>query len=149
MLQPGLPQRETTAGGATNASHSFNAQNTPYTALGGDEAVRALVTTFYDTMDRESAFVSIRALHKPSLDEAREKLYEFVCGWLGGPPHYEKKYGHPRLRGRHMPFPIGEAERDLWLACMKSALDERGVSGEIRAFLDQRFAHVANFMRNV
>ncbi|HVP72538.1 MAG TPA: group II truncated hemoglobin, partial [Phycisphaerales bacterium] len=127
----------------------FNAQNTPYNALGGDGAVRALVTTFYETMDRDPAFARIRSLHKPTLDEAREKLYEFLCGWLGGPELYMQKYGHPRLRGRHMPFPIGEAERDLWLACMKSALDERGVSGEIRAFLDQRFAHVANFMRNV
>ena len=148
MLQPGLPQRETTAD-AASASHPFNAQHTPYNALGGDAAVRALVTTFYDTMDREPAFAHIRSLHKPTLDEAREKLYEFLCGWLGGPPHYEQKYGHPRLRGRHMPFPIGETERDQWLACMKSALDQRGIAGEIRAFLDQRLAHVANFLRNV
>ena len=149
MLQPSLPPRETVAGGASNASHSFNAQNTPFAALGGDEAVRALVTTFYDTMDRDPAFARIRSLHKPTLDEAREKLYEFLCGWLGGPELYVQKYGHPRLRGRHMPFAIGETERDLWLACMKSALDQRGVRGEIRAFVDQRLAHVANFLRNV
>lgn len=149
MLQPGLPQRHTVpSADATNAAHPFSAQRTPFDALGGDAAVRALVMTFYDTMDRDPAFARIRSLHKPTLDEAREKLYEFLCGWLGGPELYVRKYGHPRLRGRHLPFPIGETERDQWLACMKVALDARAVSGDIRAFLDQRFAHVANFMRN-
>lgn len=143
MLQPGLPQQDQTA-----AAHPFNAQRTPYEALGGESAVRALVTAFYDAMDRDPAFARIRSLHKPSLEEAREKLFEFLCGWLGGPELYVNKYGHPRLRGRHMPFPIGEPERDQWLACMKIALDANAVAGDIRAFLDQRFAHVANFMRN-
>lgn len=147
MLQPNLPQPESDA--ASAAAHPFSAANTPYAALGGDAAVRALVDIFYDTMDRDSAFARVRALHKPTLDEARDKLYEFLCGWLGGPQLYVQKHGHPRLRSRHMPFAIGEAERDLWLACMKMALDERGVSGELRAFLDQRFRHVADFMRNV
>lgn len=152
MLQPGLPQSPSTTNGATNdatnAAHAFNAQRTPFDALGGDAMVRALVATFYDTMDREPAFAHIRKLHQPSLDDARGKLHEFLSGWLGGPELYVQKYGHPRLRGRHMPFPIGETERDQWLACMKIALDANAVTGDIRAFLDQRFAHVANFMRN-
>ena len=110
--------------------------------------MRALVSAFYDAMDREPAFAHIRSLHKPSLDDAREKLFEFLCGWLGGPPLFERKHGHPRLRARHMPFPIGEIERDQWLACMKSALEHRELAGDIRALLDQRVAHVANFLRN-
>ncbi|HRP63122.1 MAG TPA: group II truncated hemoglobin [Phycisphaerales bacterium] len=127
---------------------AFGPDNTPYTAIGGDAAVRALVDTFYDYMDREPAFATIRALHPPDLATSREKLYEFLSGWLGGPQLYIEKYGHPRLRGRHMPFPIGETERDQWLACMKLALDERNITGDIRTFLDSRFAHVADFMRN-
>lgn len=149
MLQPGLPQRESpSSADATNAAHPFNAQRTPFDALGGDAAARALVASFYDAMDRDARFAHIRSLHQPTLDDARQKLYEFLSGWLGGPELYVNKYGHPRLRGRHMPFPIGESERDQWLACMKIALDANAVAGDIRAFLDQRFAHVANFMRN-
>ena len=143
MLQPGLPSSSPTA-----ASHPFNAAHTPHDALGGDAAVRGLVDAFYDRMDREPAFAAVRALHKPTLDDARQKLYEFLSGWLGGPQLYVQKYGHPRLRARHMPFPIGESERDLWLTCMRLTMDERNVTGEVRAFLDERFAHVANFMRN-
>lgn len=150
MQLPGLPPRHSaTSPPASAAAHPFHAQNTPFDAIGGEAAVRALVQRFYDAMDRDPAFAGIRSLHKPSLDEARERLFEFLCGWLGGPPHYERKYGHPRLRARHGPFLIGESERDQWLACMKHALDAGEITGEIRAFLDQRFAHVANFLRNV
>lgn len=127
---------------------TFSSDNTPYEAIGGDEQVRALVDTFYDHMERESEFATIRNLHPPDLSTSREKLYEFLCGWLGGPELYVTKYGHPRLRARHMPFSIGEAERDQWLACMQRAMDDCGIDGELRHFLDHRFAHVANFMRN-
>ncbi len=110
--------------------------------------MRAIVETFYDHMDAENAFAAIRALHPPSLSSSRQKLYEFLSGWLGGPQLYIERHGHPRLRGRHMPFSIGARERDQWLACMGRSLDDCGVTGEVRAFLDGRFSHVANFMRN-
>lgn len=127
---------------------AFGPQNTPYDALGGDERVRTLVDTFYDHMDTDTAFGAVRALHPESLTASRQKLYEFLSGWLAGPPLYVQKHGHPRLRGRHMPFAIGMRERDQWLACMGRALDDCGVTDELRVFLDARFAHVANFMRN-
>ena len=127
---------------------SFGPENTPYESIGGDDAVRGLVATFYDFMDSEPAFAGIRSLHPADLTSSREKLYEFLSGWLGGPPLYQQKYGHPRLRGRHMPFSIGDPERDQWLACMARAMDDREVVGEIRLFLEARFTHVANFMRN-
>lgn len=129
-------------------SHDFGPDNTPYDAIGGDAEVRALIEAFYDHMDRDPEFATIRALHPDDLTESRQKLYEFLSGWLGGPPLYMEKRGHPRLRARHAPFPIGETERDQWLACMTCAMDERGITGELRAFLDQRFRHVADFMRN-
>jgi len=90
----------------------FGPDNTPYDALGGDERVRTLVDTFYDHMDSDEDFATIRKLHPDDLASSREKLYEFLSGWLGGPQLYIEKHGHPRLRGRHMPFPIGEVERD-------------------------------------
>lgn len=126
----------------------FGPDNTPYDALGGNESVRTLVDTFYDHMDQDGEFATIRALHPDDLGSSRQKLYEFLSGWLGGPQLYIEKHGHPRLRGRHMPFPIGEVERDQWLACMNRAMDDCQIEGEIRTFLNQRFAHVADFMRN-
>ncbi len=135
-------------GDPTERAFSFGLDHTPYDALGGREAVQRLVETFYDLMDRDERFAAIRSLHKPDLGEARSKLYEFLSGWLGGSQLYIEKYGHPKLRGRHMPFPIGENERDLWMTCMSDAMNTCEVEGEIRAFLNARFAHVANFMKN-
>ena len=81
-------------------------------------------------------------------DHTRHSRSSWKPCWLGGPDLYVQKHGHPRLRMRHAPFPIGEAERDQWLACMAAAMDHLGIEGDIRAFLDARFAHVADFLRN-
>jgi truncated hemoglobin YjbI len=87
--------------------------------------VRALVDRFYDLMDLEPAYAGIRALHPPTLDGSRDKLFWFLCGWLGGPNHYIERFGHPRLRARHLPYAIGIAERDQWMACMLQAMGEQ------------------------
>jgi hemoglobin len=126
----------------------FGAGRLPYDELGGAEEVRQLAETFYDHMDSNPAFEGIRRMHPESLEESREKFGAFLSGWLGGPDLYIEKHGHPRLRMRHAPFAIGEDERDQWLACMAAAMDERGITGDIRAFLEARFNHVADFMRN-
>lgn len=128
-------------------SAAFGPLNSPYDALGGDAAVRALVDAFYDEMRDHSPH--LRAMHPEDDSESRQKLYEFLSGWLGGPPLYIEKRGHPRLRMRHAPFPIDQSAVNEWLRCMNVALDQRGVTGELRAFLHERFSHVANFMRNI
>ena len=130
------------------ANHPYSASHTPYQDFGSPERVRALVDRFYDHMDEDPEFKVIRDLHPDDLTESRDKLYEFLSGWLGGPQLYMQKRGHPRLRMRHAPFPIGSRERDEWLACMGRAMDDLEIRGDLRAFLDQRFAHVANFLRN-
>ncbi|MCA9311697.1 MAG: group II truncated hemoglobin [Phycisphaerales bacterium] len=124
----------------------FGPGNTPYDALGGDSAVRALVDAFYDHVRDDSPHV--RAMHPEDDASSREKLHEFLSGWLGGPPLYIEKRGHPRLRMRHAPFPIDGRAVEEWLMCMGRAMDDRGVEGDLRAFLDQRFAQVAHFMQN-
>jgi hemoglobin len=144
MLTPGLPRENA----ESPSGSAFGPGNTPYDALGGDQAVRGLVDLFYDTMDRDVRFAAIRSLHKTELTEARQKLYEFLSGWLGGPPLYIQKYGHPKLRARHLPFKINETARDQWLACMTLAMNGREIHGPIREFLDARLSHVADFMRN-
>ena len=100
---------------------------TPFDRLGGGDGVRALVDRFYDLMDLEPAFAGIRAMHPTPLDSSRDKLYWFLCGWLGGPDHYIERFGHPRLRARHLPYAIGIAERDQWMACMVQAMQEQAV----------------------
>lgn len=126
----------------------MNPDNPPYKMIGGEEKVRQLVKRFYDIMDESPEAWEIRKLHAPSLDEAREKLFKFLSGWLGGPPLYEQEYGHPMLRRRHLRFPIAERERDQWLMCMQQALDDIGVEGQLRQHLDMAFFRTADHMRN-
>lgn len=123
-------------------------QQTPYALLGGDAAVRALVDRFYDLMELEPAYAGIRKLHQPDLAHARDKLYWYLSGWLGGPNLYIERYGHPRLRARHLPFAIGESERDQWMACMQQALTEQAVPEPLRGRLLQAFFGTADWMRN-
>jgi truncated hemoglobin YjbI len=80
------------------------AQDTPYARLGGEVAVRALVDRFYDLMDLELQYAQLRAVHGSDLASARDKLFWFLSGWLGGPSLYIERFGHPRLRARHLPF---------------------------------------------
>jgi hemoglobin len=106
------------------------------------------VDRFYDLMDLEPALARLRAVHGSSLDSARDKLFWFLCGWLGGPDHFVQRFGHPRLRARHLPFAIGTVERDQWLACMYKAMDELAVPTELKARLEQSFYNTADWMRN-
>ena len=85
---------------------------TPFDTLGGEPQVLALAERFYDLMDLEPAYAALRAAHGNTLAQARQKFFWFLCGWLGGPQHYTERFGHPRLRARHMPFVIGNTERD-------------------------------------
>ena len=119
-----------------------------FDALGAEPGVRALVDRFYDLMELEPAYAGIRRLHPDTLDGSRDKLHWFLCGWLGGPQHYVERFGHPRLRARHLPFAIGTVERDQWLACMRQAMAERGVAEAVAAQLQQAFAGTADWMRN-
>ena len=121
---------------------------TPFDTLGGESQVLALAERFYDLMDLEPAYAALRAAHGSTLAQARQKLFWFLCGWLGGPQHYTERFGHPRLRARHMPFVIGNTERDQWLACMDQAMQETGVPDDLRLRLGGAFFQTADWMRN-
>ncbi|MCA3220713.1 MAG: group II truncated hemoglobin [Burkholderiales bacterium] len=124
------------------------AEQTPYALLGGEQAVRALADRFYDLMDLEPQYRELRAVHGNDLTDARNKLYWFLSGWLGGPNHYIERFGHPRLRARHLPFAIGVVERDQWLACMDQAMGELDVPQWLRERLNESFFQTADWMRN-
>lgn len=121
---------------------------TPYDAFGGDDFVRKLCARFYGLMDTLPEAAACRAVHPPSLLRAEQKLFEYLTGWLGGPPLYTDKYGHPRLRQRHFVAPIGKAEVEGWLACFHQAWSELApalpLAEEILAKIDGLGRHMAN-----
>ena len=121
---------------------------TPFERIGGEPRIRQLVDRFYDLMDLEPGYAELRASHGTTLDDARDKLFWFLCGWLGGPDHYQSRFCHPRLRARHMPFSIGILERDQWVACMLLAMEEIGIEPMLRKALLNNFFNTADFMRN-
>ena len=124
------------------------APQSPFDRLGGEPGVRALVDHFYDLMDLEPALAGIRALHPASLDGSRDKLFWFLCGWLDGPELYSQRFGHPMLRARHLPYAIGIAERDQWLACMGQAMGDQALDPALAQKLAESFFGTADWMRN-
>lgn len=125
--------------------------DSPFARLGGEEPVRRLSESFYDQMDATEP--ELARLHELDAEgrvsrRSRDNFGLFLIEWLGGPRNFSATRGHPRLRMRHARVPIGALMRDAWLRCMGRALDEQGVTGDVRAFLDARFAEVADFMRN-
>ena len=122
---------------------------TAFEMVGGEAHVRALVDRFYDLMDLEPAYAHLRVVHGSDLQSARDKLFWFLCGWLGGPSHYIERFGHPRLRMRHMPFAIGVRERDQWLACMAQAMQEVQLPEVLQTRLQESFFQTADWMRNL
>jgi hemoglobin len=123
-------------------------QISSYERIGSEEGLWKLVNAFYDNMERLPEARTIRELHAKNLRSAKEKLFMFLSGWLGGPDRYIAAFGHPRLRARHLPFPIGVAERDQWLMCMRKALNEMPIDAAFREQLIMAFTQTANHMMN-
>ena len=121
---------------------------TLFEIIGGEARLRELVDRFYDLMDLEPRFADLRAMHPPSLDGSRDKLFWFLCGWSGGPNHYIERFGHPRLRARHLPFSIASTERDQWLRCMALAMHELDMPEALQERLIHSFFQTADWMRN-
>ncbi|MBQ0937174.1 group II truncated hemoglobin [Ideonella paludis] len=133
---------------ADDDTSSAPAGPTPFEMMGGEARVRSLVDRFYDLMDLEPRFTVLRQVHGSTLDDARDKLFWFLCGWLGGPNHFIERFGHPRLRARHLPFSIGREERDQWLACMFQAMEDEQVPEALASRLQKSFFDTADWMRN-
>ena len=123
-------------------------QKTAFELVGGEEKLRVLVDRFYDLMELEPEFAGIRAMHPTSTDGSRDKLFWFLCGWMGGPDYFVERFGHPRLRARHLPYAIASNERDQWLRCMAWAMQDVGVDEDMQQRLMQSFYQTADWMRN-
>lgn len=112
----------------------------------GGPGLDAMVTNFYQRVKEDELIGPMYP--DDDWEGSEERLRLFLRFRLLGEQEYMLKRGHPRLRMRHMPFAIGEAERDRWLKLMGEAMDEAEVSGPAREGLDAFFAQVADFMRN-
>ncbi|WP_257170882.1 group II truncated hemoglobin [Bradyrhizobium sp. SRS-191] len=116
--------------------------------IGGTFAIDRLVESFYRRMDALPEAAEIRAMHPGDLTGTKQILKRYLTEWTGGPKLYSPEKGHPRLRQRHMGFPIGSAERDAWLLCMRGALEETVLDAAARAELDLAMSRLADWMRN-
>ncbi len=125
-----------------------NDTRTHYERIGGEQKVRALVQRFYHLMDELPEAHRIRKMHHISLKNSEDKLFMFLSGWMGGPQLFVEKFGHPRLRQRHLPFSIGDAERDQWMLCMTQAMQDVVEDEVLRRELTDALSKVADFMRN-
>ena len=127
---------------------AMSPQQTHYQRIGGEAGVRALADRFYDHMDALPEAWDLRKLHAQDLGDSRQKLFDFLSGWLGGPQRYIEKHGSPMLRRRHLPFPIDDRARDQWMHCMQLALQEVVADAALRDALHSAFLKVADHMRN-
>ena len=125
-----------------------SAPSTPFEYFGGQPVIDRLVDCFYDRMDSLTEAKGIRALHAADLAPIRVVLKKYLGEWLGGPKLYSAERGHPMLRARHLPFPIGDAERDAWLVCMNGAIDEVLPASPVREEIRAAITRLADWMRN-
>ncbi|MEX2654478.1 MAG: hemoglobin-like protein [Acidimicrobiia bacterium] len=127
-------------------AHPWGDAETPYLALGGDGGVKALAWAFYDVVE-ETSPVLVDMLPKDT-EVSRQKLYEFLSGWTGGPALYWERRGHPALRMRHAPFLIDSHAAEEWARCLGEALDRIDVEGELAAFLRRELGRAARELQN-
>lgn len=122
-----------------NETSETEITQTPYEMIGGEAMVRRIADRFYQIMDECPEAARIRAMHGKDLGPIRERLFEFLCGWLGGPPLYFQRPGHACIMSAHRPYPIGAPEREQWMMCMRRAMEECGVDPDVRTLLDRPF----------
>lgn len=118
---------------------------TIYEQVGGAETFRRLVDVFYE---RVAADPLLRPMFPADLEPGKKHQFLFLVQYFGGPTTYSQQRGHPRLRLRHAPFPIGQRERDAWLAHMLAAMDEVGIAEPARSTMHRYFEQVSTAMIN-
>jgi len=123
------------------------APQTPYDIL-GEDGIRELTSAFYDIMDNLPEAAGLRAMHARDLTPMKEKLAEYLTGWMGGPPRYADKYGTVCMTSPHEPYHIGPEERDQWLLCMDRALLQTGANEELVQMLKVPMFRIADAIRN-
>ena len=115
----------------------------PYVRLGREAGVHELVDRFYGLMSSLPEAKTIRAMHAEDLSPMVEKLSVFLVGWMGGPEDYRARFGRVIIPAAHEPYPIGSAEGDAWLSCMRRALEDVGAADDLIEMLMDAFTPMA------
>lgn len=123
--------------------------STLYDVLGGEPAISAFTGRFYALMEDLPEAAACRAIHPRDLSGSRQKLFEYLTGWLGGPPLFVERHGPPMLRARHLHAPIGEDEIEGWLACFRLAWAQTLAHPEAEAIVLPRVEALARHMHNL
>ena len=118
---------------------------TIYELAGGAKGFEALVTAFYECVSQNP---DLSPLFPQDFTEIRQKQYEFLTQFFGGPALYSERRGAPMLRARHMPFPITPKRVEAWLGCMSQAMHTVGLDGQLRDFMFERLTLTAHHMMN-
>ncbi|MBL8161961.1 MAG: globin [Anaerolineae bacterium] len=118
---------------------------TIYELAGGDAVFRQVVDEFYARVEADPV---LRPMFPDDLNAGKEWQYLFLIQLFGGPGRYSEVRGHPRLRMRHMPFPIDQTARDHWLAHMLAAIDAVGITDPARGAMVEYFERASTFMIN-
>lgn len=118
---------------------------TLYEELGGEETIRKLVEAFYPKVYRDP---DLAPIFPDGIEGIMHKQRLFLTQFTGGPPLYTNLYGPPQMQRRHLAFEVTPRRAQAWLRCMKEAMDEIGLRGEVRDFFYGRLTHVAGLMVN-
>jgi hemoglobin len=111
-----------------------------FQAAGGEAGIQALVEEFYRQMSTLASAKTIKAMHKDDLTEVKDKLFRFLCGWMGEPKLFQEKYGSIAIPLAHNHLDIGTAEIDAWLECMQQALQKQPYSEALQHYLLERLS---------
>lgn len=134
--------------GLFNLFSKSSRPHTPYEAIGGDETVKLLANRFYDIMESDPFAEPLYAMHPKPLDRIRHVFYLYLTMWLGGPNTFEKEFGHPRLRARHLPFSVTPSLKRQWMYCMRKAMmasvHDIALAEKLLVSLDQLAEHMIN-----
>ncbi|MFN8021710.1 MAG: group II truncated hemoglobin [Acidimicrobiales bacterium] len=125
------------------------AEHTMYDLLGGADGLHRIVDRFYDAMDDDPLYAPIRSMHQTDLGPIKQGLFEFLSGWLGGPPLFVQRTGGVCITGAHAPYAIDARARDLWVRCIDGAMADAGVADRYREALMPAFTGMAEMLRNV
>ena len=121
---------------------------TPYELIGKEDGVKNLASAFYESMNELEEAAEVRQMHAKNLDLIKQKLFEYLNGWLGGPHLYKDKYGTICLTEPHQPYPIGEEQRDQWMACWEHALEKVDAPADFREMTREPIGRMAGFLVN-
>ncbi len=120
---------------------------TLFTRVGGEPFFTSLVDAFYARVAVDEV---LRPLYpEQDLGPAAERFRMFLIQYWGGPTTYSQQRGHPRLRMRHAPFPVGTLQIQAWLTAMRGALDQVEPDPAADVELWAYFLKSAPFMRNI